>query len=418
MTRHAKQLSAISLARKAPGLHGDGQGLYLQVKAGKDGQIWRSWVFRYMRSGRARTMGLGAFPDVQLSEAREAATACRRLLRDGADPIAERRMRRQDDLIADARAQTFRACAESYIAGHKAGWKNAKHAAQWSATLATYAYPIFGALPVQEVDTGLVSKALDPIWHIKPETASRLRQRIEAVLDWATVREYRTGENPARWNGHLEKVLPHRSKVRAVKHHAALPYADLPAFWRDLSAKETLSAKALAFTVLTAARSGETRGAAWAEIDLDQAIWTVPGERTKSGRLHRVPLTAPALALLRSLTHLSDSPVDLVFPNPQFRPLSDTAMRKYLQDDMGKSGLTVHGFRSTFRDWAAERTTFPRELAEASLAHTLKDKTEAAYQRGDLLSRRRALMDAWAAFCLHGEAAGDNVVPYTAPSVA
>jgi integrase len=255
-------------------------------------------------------------------------------------------------------------------------------------------------------------KVLQPIWGTKTVTATRVRQRIEAVLDWAKVQGFRTGDNPARWRGHLDKLLPKASKVHAVKHFEAMPYAELPAFFVDLSRREATSAKALAFTILTAARSGETRNASLGEIDFKKGIWTVPEGRTKSGRMHRVPLTKEALAIVRGLKHLQDDPATLLFPNSQDRPLSDTAMRKYLQEDLKKPGLTVHGFRSTFRDWAAERaTTFPREIAEAALSHVVKDQTEAAYLRTDVLERRRKLLEAWAKFCTSAAASGPKVVP-------
>ena len=405
MARQVDRLSPTALRTKGPGLHADGGGLYLQVKRGG-----RSWVLRYMIDRRAREMGLGSFPAVSLAEARGAAEQCRRLLRDGVDPIEARRQSRQETRLQAAQSMTFEDCAKQYIDDRKAGWSNAKHAAQWGATLSTYAYPWFGGLPVQSIDMALVKKALRPIWTTKPETASRVRQRIEAVLDWATVHEYRSGDNPAKWRGHLEKVLPRPSKVRAVKHHAAMPYTELPGFYSELAERETVSARALAFTILTAVRSGETRGATWGEIDRNTAVWTVPGERTKSRRDHRVPLSDEALTVLDGLERLSDDPDELLFPSPLGRPLSDTAMRKYLQTNLGKPGLTVHGFRSTFRDWAAERAGAPREVAEAALAHSLRDATEAAYQRGDMLDRRRKLMDAWATFCISGEAADSSVV--------
>ena len=286
MARKIDRLSPVALRSKGQGLHPDGRGLYLQVKSGG-----RSWIMRYMLDGKARTMGLGPFPDVSLAEAREMAGGCRKLLREGVDPINARQQRRQGVLLEASQALTFEACATQYIEAHKAGWKNAKHAAQWPSTLETYANPVFGSLPVQIVDTRLVRKALDPIWRQKPETASRLRQRIEAVLDWAKALGYRTGDNPARWRGHLDKLLPKRSKVRAVQHHAAMPYKELPKFFGALAKRDTISAKAIAFTILTAARSGETRGAILGEIDRDAAIWIVPGKRTKSGREHRVPLS-------------------------------------------------------------------------------------------------------------------------------
>ncbi len=405
MARTVERLSPTALRSKGTGLHPDGRGLYLQVKNGG-----RSWVFRYMLDGKARHMGLGPYPDVSLADARREAEGCRRLLLQGIDPIEARRQRRQAARLDAAHSMTFEDCAKRYIEAHKVGWRNAKHAAQWSSTLDTYAYPVFGSLPVQSIDTGLVTKALDLIWREKPETATRVRQRIEAVLDWATAHGYRSGDNPARWRGHLDKLLPKRSKVRAVKHHEAMPYAELPEYLAELSGRDTVSAKALAFTILTAARSGETRGATLGEIDYDAAIWTVPGERTKSGREHRVPLTDEVLEILRGLDYLGEDTSALLFPNTRGKPLSDTAMRKYLQQDMGRPGLTVHGFRSTFRDWAAERTGFPRELAEAALAHVVRDKTEAAYQRGNMLDRRRKLMEAWAKFCTSSAASTGEIV--------
>jgi len=363
-----------------------------------------------MLDRKARYMGLGPFPEVSLAEAREEASQRRRLLREGIDPIEARRKSRQEARLQAARSMTFKDCAKLYIEDHKAGWRNAKHATQWANTLETYTYPVFGSLPIQSVDMALVKKALGPIWSKKPETASRVRQRIEAVLDWAKVHDYRRGENPARWRGHLEKVLPKSSKVRAVKHFEAMPYAELPGFYSKLAERDTISAKAMAWTILTAVRSGETRGATLGEIDRDNAVWTIPGERTKSGREHRVPLTDEALSVLNGLDHLGDDPNAPLFPNPRGKPLSDTAMRKYLQQDLNQPGVTVHGFRSSFRDWAAERTAFPREIAEAALAHILRDKTEAAYQRGDMLDRRRKLMEAWAKFCDSGEASASGVV--------
>jgi len=394
MPRTVEHLSPTALGSKGQGLHADGRGLYFQVKG-----RGRSWIFRYRLNGRSRYMGLGPYPDVSLAKARREAENCRQQLREGIDPIDARDRRRRAAQLDAARSITFRQCADRYIDAHRPAWRNAKHAKQWSRTLETYAFPTLGALPVQSIDTALVSKVLEPIWAEKPETAVRLRQRIEAVLDWAAAREYRSGENPARWRGHLDKLLPKRSKVRAVAHHPAMPYSELPAFFAELAERETVSAKALAFTILTAARSNETRGARVSEIDLEGAVWTIPGDRIKSGREQRVPLTDAALSILRGLDVLHEDPEALLFPNRQGKPLSDTAIRKYLKEDMGRPTYTVHGFRSTFRDWAAEQTSFPRELAEAALAHVVRDKTEAAYRRGDMLERRRELMEAWAAFC-------------------
>jgi integrase len=296
---------------------------------------------------------------------------------------------------------TFNACATAYINAHKAGWRNLKHAEQWTNTLATYASPVFGALPVSAIDTGLVMKAIEPLWQTKTETATRLRGRIESILGWATVRGYRTGENPARWRGHLDKLLPKRSKVAKVKHHAALAYTQIPEFMRKLREREGVTAKALEFIILTAARVSEAVNARWDEIDGKAAVWTVPASRMKSGREHRVPLTKEAGAVLGALEQHRQS--DYVFPGWKVKkPLTGAACLELLKD-MGHGDLTTHGFRSTFRDWAAEQTAFPREIAEAALAHTLRDKVEAAYQRGDLLERRRKLMEAWAAYCAKPE---------------
>jgi integrase len=409
MARAVQLLSSTALNSKGAGLHHDGRGLYLQVKNGG-----RSWVFRYMHSGKPRYMGLGPFPDVPLAKARRKADECRSILRHGVDPLEARKQQLQASLLSAAKLVTFKQCTEQYIEAHRAGWQNAKHAEQWLSTLRTYVFPVLGALPVQAIDTGLIMKVLQPVWNKKTETATRLRQRIEAVLDWATAHGFRTGDNPARWRGHLDKLLPKASKVHKVTHFEAMPYEDLPAFFADLSKRTTISAKALAFTILTTARSGETRNATLEELNFEKAIWTVPAERTKSGREHRVPLTKETLALLRGLPHLrADEPDGLLFPNAQDRALSDTAMRKYLQDDMKKMGLTVHGFRSTFRNWAAERTNVPGEIAEAALGHVNGDKTEAAYLRSDFFERRRKLMEMWAKFCASGAASsGKKVIPF------
>lgn len=400
MAQIDSRLSVRSLSTKGPGMHCDGRGLYFQVKNGG-----RSWVLRYKLDGRPRYMGLGSYPDTSLADARMKAAKARRLRQDGIDPIEERRDRRRKARLEAARSVTFESAAQRYIEMNKAGWRNAKHAAQWEATLTAYAYPVFGSLPVQAIDTGLVMKVLGAIWNEKTETATRLRQRVEAVLDWCTAHGYRTGENPARWRGHLNKLLPKASKVRKVKHYTALPYADLPQFFGELGNRKTASARALAFTILTAARSRETRLARLAEVNFEDAVWTIPGERTKSGRDHRVPLTKEALALVRGT-----DPAALLFPNDMGVPLSDAAMRKYLQEDMNRPGVTVHGFRSTFKDWATECTNFPGEISEAALGHVVGDKTEAAYRRGDALNRRRRLMEAWNKFAVSGPAASGKVV--------
>lgn len=334
---------------------------------------------------------------IGLADARRLAEACRRQRLAGLDPIESRRAERDRGRLEAAEALTFRACAESYIAAHRAGWRNAKHAAQGTATLDTYAFPVVGDLPVQAVDTGMVVRMLEPIWTSRTETASRLRGRIEAVLDWAATRGHRQGENPARWRGHLENLLPARTLVRKVRHHAALPYPEVGAFMSELKRQEGTAALALRFLILTASRTGEVLGARWNEIDPAARIWTVPAERMKGHREHRVPLSDPALDVLRQVRELSGG--DFVFPGGRAgRPLSNMAMLTLLRR-MKRSDLTAHGFRSTFRDWAAEHTEFSREVAEAALAHTIADKVEAAYRRGDLFAKRRLLMDAWARQC-------------------
>lgn len=392
----------------APGNHPDGMGIYLRIDA-KGG---KSWAFRYKRGDVAHWCGLGSSHDVSLAEARELARQCRVMLRNGLDPITERRR-----AVARARAgagPTFEEAARAYIEAHMPEWKNEKHAAQWGATLAAYAFPIMGAIPVNLLDTGHVLAVLRPVWLAKSETASRLRGRIESVLDAATARGWRTGENPARWRGHLDNLLAARSKVSRVVHHAAMPWRELPGLMAKLAESGAVSARCLQFLILTAARSGEARGASWQEIDLDAGVWAIPGERMKAGREHRVPLSAPALAILREmLTHRHGADA-LVFPGGRpGRPLSDVALAKALRVAGGEDA-TVHGLRSTFRDWCAEMTAYPREIAETALAHVNRDKTEAAYVRTDHIDQRRRLMAAWADFLSRPAAAAGAVVPLRA----
>jgi len=382
---------------KEPGLYPDGGGLYLQVTRGVDGDARRSWVLRFRTiAGKPREMGLGSVLDVALADARVDADAARKLVRKGLDPIEEKKLARKEAIAEAVRAMTFKQCAEAYIAAHEASWKNPKHRQQWSRTLETYAYPVFGDLPVGSIDVALVTKVLDPIWQTKTETAARVRGRIESVLDWASVRGLRDGANPARWRGHLQRALPARSKVQRVRHHPALPYVELPAFVDQLRARRSLSARALEFLILTATRTSETTAAEWCEFDFKDGVWTIPSQRMKAGREHRVPLSRRALTLLRELKLLGDP--RWVFPgNKGNSHLSNMAMLQIIRG-MDRPTLTVHGFRSTFRDWTAEQTDFPREVAEAALAHAIGDKVEAAYRRGDLFEKRRALMRAWAEF--------------------
>jgi integrase len=412
MARITERLTAIGLERlKAkPGMHPDGNGLYLQVK-NRDAA---SWVLRYMLCGKARYMGLGPLALFGLSEARAKALDARRLRHDGADPIEAKRQARVRLRLEAARAITFKDAAERYIKAHKAAWKNGKHSNQWPNTLATYVEPVMGALPVGGIDTALVLKVLEPIWTAKNETAKRVRGRIEAILDWAKVHGYREGENPARWRGHLDKLLPSPKRVRRVKHHEAMPYAEIGEFMARLRGREAISARALDFTILTAVRTEQTIGARWLEIDPANKIWIVPAERMKgtreTAREHRVPLSSAALEVLERMRKLvggkpegewyvfPGTPKGKTTPDPR-RPLSNMAMLNLLQERMGHENMTVHGFRSTFKDWATERTNFANEVSEMSLAHTVEDKVEGAYRRGDLFEKRRRLMEAWAAYC-------------------
>ena len=389
-------LNARKVETAAPGRHGDGRGLFLYVKPTGA----RSWVLRYQVQGRRRDLGLGPYPDVSLAMARDRAAEARRLIAEGEDPIAKKQQ---------AKPKTFREAALELIESKRPGWKNAQHAAQWTATLEAYVFPKIGAVQVAKIETADVISTLTPIWAEKPETANRVRQRIEAVIDYASALGIRSGDNPARWRGHLDHLLPKPKKVRAVVHHPALPHAQIADFMTDLAKREGVAARALAFTILTVARSGETRGMTWGEVDLDAKVWTIPAGRMKAAREHRVPLTDNALALLGQ--RAEEIPADaLVFGSEAKRgkPISDMSMTAVLRR-MERADITVHGFRSTFRDWAGETTGFPREVIEAALAHGIKDKAEAAYARSDLFDKRRLLMEAWASVAVV-RAPSENVV--------
>ena len=404
MPKRATELTVKEIeALKKPGAFADGRGLYLHVSP----KGAKSWIFRYSAGGRRREMGLGSADDYTLEQARQRAADQRKLVTNGQDPLAMREVAAVAEKVAAVKAVTFAQCAGRYIAAQRAGWRNAKHTAQWTATIATYTNPHFGDLPVSAIDTPHIMQALEPIWTEKPETASRLRGRIEAILDWATVSGLRDGANPARWKGHIEKLLPKRSKVAAVEHHAALPYAELPTFFLRLQAADGIGARALEFAILTAARTGEVLGATWQEIDLEARMWTISAARMKAGKEHRVALSEPALALLRKLATIKRG--DYVFPGQQDgKPLSNMALLMCLRR-MDRDDLTAHGFRSTFRDWCAEQTGFPSEVAEMALAHTVAGKVEAAYRRGDLLEKRRRLMEEWATFCTRSGALAKSV---------
>lgn len=426
MPRMVVPLTAVKVRTAAPGRYGDGGGLYLLVRppslkhAAGDKDGGRYWLFRYRLPGRLmREMGMGRADGrdaVTLRDARAKAADLLKLVKAGVDPLVQRDADAEAEKAAaqamQARTKTFRQVAALFIEAHEAGWDNAKHRAQWSATLDAYAYPVMGDLPVAEVQTAHVMQVLTPIWRTKTETATRLRGRVESVLDYATVLGWRSGPNPALWRGHIAKLLPKPSKVRTVESHAALPWRDMGSFMNQLRIRGGLPARALELTILTAARSGEVLGAKWSEFDLSEALWTVPAGRMKAGREHRVPLSEAALAVLHKLLPTRDEKAgDWVFPGArEGRPLSNMAMEMLLRR-MGRNDVTVHGFRSTFRTWAADTTAYAGEVAEAALAHMKGDKVEAAYQRGDFFEKRQRLMEDWATFCARPAAASGTVTP-------
>jgi integrase len=387
-----------------PGDYLDGRGLYLQVR----NETSKSWLLKYSIEKRAREMGLGPSADIPLATARELRDRYRALLKQGVDPLEHKQAEKDAKALERAKAITFKDACARYIAANRSGWRNIKHAAQWEATLKAYAYPTIGALPVQAIDTALVMAVLDPIWSTKPETASRVRGRIESVISAAKARGEFKGENPATWKGHLDKLLPKTSKVRKVENHAALPYADLPAFMKDLRQREGIAAAAMEFLILTAARTGEVLGAIWDEFDLRKSVWTLPGERMKNGKEHRVPLSAPAVAVLERMSKITNGEY-IFFGQTSGRPLSNMALLVLLRR-MKRTDITSHGFRSTFRDWAAERG-YQDAVAEAALAHSVPDAVVAAYKRTTFFEMRKKMMDDWATFATSDPAkAGDNVV--------
>lgn len=411
MGRQQQRLTALQVSKLTkPGLYGDGGGLTLQITPGGV----KSWLFRYMMSGKAHGMGLGPTHTVSLAEARQKALFARKLIIDGINPLAAKKQDQVAAALANAKMMTFDQCAKAYILAHKASWKNAKHADQWTNTIDTYASPVFGHLPVAEIDTGLVVKCLAPIWEGKTETASRLRGRIESVLGWATTSGYRIGENPARWKGHLDNLLATISKASRTKHHPSLPWQHIGAFVSALRTRDGVSARAVEFAILTACRSGEVRGAQWSEFDIERKIWTIPAERMKAKRQHEVPLSDSALALLNAIPENGD----FVFAGTKTQQLSDMSLTAVIRRmnvgeeptwiDANGEGITVHGFRSSFRMWAAEMTNFPREVAEHALAHQLPDAVERAYQRGSQFAKRAALMSEWSAYCNNTKNSTEN----------
>jgi integrase len=413
------QLTAARVkSEKRPGDYLDGRGLYLQVR----NVTSKSWLLKYSLFKRAREMGLGSAFDFSLTEARDMRDRYRKLAKTGIDPIEHRKAEQAGRATERAKAITFKQAAERFIAAQRSGWKNLKHAAQWTATLETYAYPLLGALPVQAIDTALVMKVLEPIWSSKPETAGRVRGRIESVISAAKTRGEYLGENPARWKGHLEHSLPKRSKVRKVENQPALAFAELPAFVQALRAREGIAAEALLFQILTAARPGNALSAQWSEIDLAAAVWTIADEDMKSGKEHKVPLSLAALAVLERMAKIRCG--DFIFFGAQSkRPLSDAATGALIER-MGKERawldprdgrvIVPHGFRATFKTWAGDKTNFQREVIEKALAHQVGDETERAYDRGDLFEKRRKLMDAWAGYATSDPALSATVTDLSA----
>jgi integrase len=409
---NALKVAALVRAGK-PGYTGDGGGLYLQISK------WGTptWVFRYRVGEKLRTAGLGSTDTWSLAEARERARQMRQQRDDDIDPIDARRAEHARARVEAAKTMTFAQCAEAYIKAHRAEWRSPKSLAAWQGTLGMYAYPVIGDLPVRDVDTALVVKVLQPAWEKAPETANRLRGRIEAILGWATTSGHRQGDNPARWRGHLENLLAKPARAKAEKrrakdreeHHPALPYTQTGAFLSELREQEGVSVRALEFAILTAARTAEVIGARWEEIDLDEKLWIIPADRMKAGREHRVPLSPAALAIVEKMVTIRSG--DLVFPGVKAGQAMSNMTLLMLLRRMKRADITVHGFRSTFSDWAAERTNFPREVREMALAHVVDNKVEAAYRRGDLFQKRRQIMDAWAKFCATPATAGTRVVP-------
>lgn len=386
------RLSAVGIkAKNEPGYYADGDGLYLQVSASGS----KSWILRFMLNKRSRDMGLGSTSTYTLAEAREKARKYRQMLDDGIDPIEHRKTEREANLIVTAQRRTFEECAHEYQKLHAGGWKNIKHASQWVNTLSTYAFPEFGKKDVSDVSKADILRAIEPIWATKPETASRVRQRIRAVLDWSAARDYRRGHDPHLWD-QISRSLPKTKDMKKANHHAACPYAGIYSALQSINnsnAGNTVK-HAFEFLILTAARSGEMRGAAWSEIDMENKRWTIPGERMKAGKEHRVPLSPRALAIIEAQRGIDSV---LIFANDKGKQYSDMTFTMALRR-LGHE-FTVHGFRSTFRDWSAEQTAFPREVCEAALAHAGKDATEAAYFRSDLFEKRRQLMETWATYC-------------------
>jgi integrase len=388
----AGKLTDVRVRSASPGTHGDGNGLYLVVRQGAAG-LNRSWLFRYSVAGSSHWTGLGGYPDISLQRARQKAQECRQQLYDGVDPLKRKRDQRAAlSRQSSKQAPTFAECAAAYIASHEAGWRGKRTGQHWVGTLRDHVHPVIGRLSVDEFTTEHVLAVLKPIWVTKPETATQVRGRIEQVLDYAKVLGHREGENPGRWKGHLDHLLPPRAKVAPVQHHRALHYREVPAFMEALRRQDNMAAKCLEFTILSACRSGEAIGAVWREIDLEARVWVIPASRTKAAREHRVPLSEASIGLLRSLPRIGAN----VFPG-RYGPQNQATLRALLR--RMECEVAPHGFRASFSTWARECTGFPRELVEAALGHAVGDAVERSYQRGDALERRRELMEAWARHC-------------------
>lgn len=405
MPKKATEMSALAISRlTTPGFHfvGGVAGLALQVEPTGG----RSWILRATVGTKRRDMGLGGYPDVTLADAREAARVARSKIRAGIDPIEEGREARAALKVAQSNAVKFEDAASKYIAAQEAGWSNAKHKAQWTSSLKAHAYPHIGEMLVSDIDLHHILEVLEPIWRTKTETATRVRSRIESILDWATTKKYREGLNPARWKGHLENLLPAPAKIAKEKHHPALPVKDIAAFVQSLRQQGGTGARALEFGVLTATRSGEIRGALWKEFDLEEKVWEIPAARMKAAREHRIPLSDEAVELVKAMPRIVGN--ELVFPAPRGGVMSDGTLNavisrmneaeggnRWMDPKLGRE-VVQHGFRSTFRDWASEMTSYPHDVAEMALAHTVGDKVVAAYLRGDLFEKRRLMMQDWA----------------------
>lgn len=404
MPKKAKELLPIHIRRLTqPGFYAAGgvAGLHLRIQPSGS----KSWILRAMVGAKRRDIGLGGYPEILLSSARDKAREAKEQIRQGIDPIEERRSARERLIASQTNAVTFAEAARRFLGGKRHEFSNSKHAAQWESTLSTYTFPVMGNLPVNDIELSHILRILEPDWLTRTETMSRLRGRIESVLAWAIVHGYRQGANVAVWKGNLDAVLPKPGKVKSIKHHAALPWKDIPAFMPELRKREGIAAKALEFLILTATRSGEVRGAVWDEIDLKEEVWIIPPERMKANREHRIPLSEAALELLTQLPRMVGIPY--VFPAPRGGILSDMAMSKVMK--RMQVNAVPHGFRSTFRDWASENTAYPNNVCEQALAHTIPSAVEAAYRRGDLFEKRITLMADWAAYCGKGPVTAEVV---------